>query len=478
MKEFGLFINGGFKRSTDSLQVNSPYSGAPVTLVSLAGKEEIEEAVSSSLKAFQQTRSLPTYKRAEFLTALKDSMTEQRENFARIITSEAGKPIVDARAEVDRSILTVSLAAEEARRIAGEVFPLDIIPQNTGRFALTSRFPIGPILAITPFNFPLNLGMHKVAPAIAAGNSVIWKPASQTPGAALLFAAVFASAAQKVDFPVEALNVVVTRSDLAEYMVVDERIAMLSFTGSAPVGWHLKKICGKKKAALELGGNAGVIIDADADLDYAVSRCITGGFSFAGQVCISVQRIFVHEKVYRDFINKLVEAAQSLICGDPEKEETKVGPLITEHDVERILKWVDEARKDGATLKNGNVRSGNIIEPTILTNVKSEMKVCCNEIFGPVVTVSPFALWEDAVRAVNDSKFGLQAGVFTRNLERAFYAFQNLEVGGVIVGDVPTFRADNMPYGGVKNSGQGREGVRYTMEEMTELKLMAFNLHS
>jgi len=478
MNEFSLYINGSFKKSAASHQVKSPYSGEPVTQVPLAGKEEIEEAVSSSLKAFQITRSLPSCRRVELLNTVKALMISNREQLAQLIRNEAGKPITDARVEVDRAVLTVSIAAEEATRIGGELMPLDIIPQNRGRFAITRRFPIGPILAITPFNFPLNLGMHKVAPALAAGNTVIWKPASQTPGCAFLFAEIFAEAAKKIDFPAEALSVLIAKSDLAESMAADDRIAMLSFTGSAPVGWHLKSICGKKKTTLELGGNGAVIVDEDTDLDYAVSRCITGGFGYAGQVCISVQRIFVHERIYADFVNRLAEAARALVCGDPGKEETQVGPVITEHDAERVLEWIDEARKQGATVRTGGARKGNVIEPVILENVKPGMKVCCCEVFGPLMTVSPFAEWEDAVNMVNDSEFGLQAGVFTSNIGRAFHAFHNIQAGGVMIGDVSTFRIDSMPYGGEKSSGQGREGLKYAVEEMTEPRLMTFNLRS
>ncbi len=388
------------------------------------------------------------------------------------MTTEAGKPLSDARREVGRAIQTFSIAAEEAKRIGGEVVPLDWSPGMESHWGVTRRFPIGPILGITPFNFPLNLVAHKVAPALAAGNSILIKPAPQTPLTALLLGELLTEAG----VPPGGLNVLPCNNMVAEQLVVEPRFKLLSFTGSAPVGWMLKAKCGKKKVVLELGGNAAVIVEPDADLDYAVQRCVTGGFTYAGQTCISVQRIFVHESVAAAFTENLVGLVRRLEAGDPGNERTVVGPLIDSGAAERIEGWIGEAVTQGAQLLFGGTRTGSVVQPTVLSRVTATMKVSCREVFGPLVTVTPYREFDAVLRSVNESDYGLQAGIFTQNVGRIFRAFEQLDVGAVLANEIPTFRADHMPYGGVKDSGIGREGVRYAIEDMTEPKLLVMNL--
>jgi glyceraldehyde-3-phosphate dehydrogenase (NADP+) len=365
------------------------------------------------------------------------------------------------------------VAAEEAKRIPGDVVPLDLTPGTENYLGIAKRFPIGPVLGITPFNFPLNLVAHKVAPCLAAGNPIVLKPAPQTPLTALLLGDIVL----QTDLPEGAFSVVPCDNTVAEQMVADPRFKMLSFTGSASVGWMLKAKCGKKRLALELGGNAGVIIEPDTDLEVAAQRCVTGGFVYAGQTCISVQRVFVHEAVYQPFLEKMLPRVAAVKVGDPTDDATVIGPLIDEGAARRIEEWIEEAVAHGARLRAGGKRSGALFEATVLTDVTPDMKVSCREVFGPVMTVTPYRQFDEAINALNDSDFGLQAGIFTRDIDRIFHAYRSLDVGGVLVNEIPTFRADQMPYGGVKDSGLGREGVRYTIEEMTELKLLVLKTH-
>jgi acyl-CoA reductase-like NAD-dependent aldehyde dehydrogenase len=396
----------------------------------------------------------------------------RREEFARTIVQEAGKPIKAARTEVDRAIFIFNVAAEETTRIYGEYLPLDWQEFTAGRWGIVKRFPIGPIAAITPFNFPLHLVAHKVAPAMAAGCPIVLKPAPQTPLTSLLLA----ECVQQAGWPDGGLNVLPLSNEDASLLVTDERIKLISFTGSVPVGWEIKRRAGKKKVALELGGNAGCIVHSDADVEYAADRCVTGGFTYAGQTCISVQRILVQQSVYGKFIDLFVDGVKQLKSGDPMEESTDVGPLIRESDAVRVGSWIDEAVRAGARLLCGGGRRGSIIEPAELTGTKAEMKVNCQEIFGPVVTVEPYQTFDEALRRINNSNYGLQAGVFTRDVKLLFQAYEELEVGALIAGDIPSFRIDQMPYGGVKDSGVGREGLRYAIEEMTEPKLLVMNL--
>jgi acyl-CoA reductase-like NAD-dependent aldehyde dehydrogenase len=377
-----------------------------------------------------------------------------------------------SRIEVDRAVFTFNIAAEESTRIYGEYLPLDWLESTAGRWSIVRRFPLGPVLGITPFNFPLNLVAHKVAPAIASGCSMVLKPAPQTPLSALLLAEVV----QAAGWPDGGLNVLPLANEDASLLVSDERIKLISFTGSAPVGWSIKKNSGKKKVLLELGGNAGVIVHSDADISYAAERCVTGSFSYAGQSCISVQRILVQRSVHGKFTELLLEGVAKLRMGDPLSEQTDVGPLIRESDAARAADWVQEAVRGGARILAGGHRKGSMLEPTVLTGTKPEMKVNCQEVFGPVVTVEPYDDFDSALRQINNSPFGLQAGIFTSDVKLLFQAYEELDLGGLVAGDVPTFRVDHMPYGGIKDSGIGREGLRYVIEEMTEPKLLVMNL--
>ena len=388
------------------------------------------------------------------------------------MAQEAGKPIKAARTEVERAIFTFNVAAEESTRIYGEYLPLDWQEFTAGRWGIVRRFPLGPIAGITPFNFPLNLVAHKVAPAIAAGCPMVLKPAPQTPLTAMLLA----EAVQQAGWPDGGLNVLPLSNEDAGLLVSDERIKLISFTGSAAVGWQIKKNCGKKKVVLELGGNAGVIVHNDADLAYAADRCVVGGFSYAGQTCISVQRILVERSVCGKFTDLLLEGVKRLKTGDPLDESSDVGPLIRESDAVRASDWIQEAVRGGARLLCGGQRQGPMLEPTVLTGTRPEMKVNCQEIFAPVVTVEPYDDFNQALKQVNNSPYGLQAGLFTRDAKLIFNAYEELEVGGLVAGDVPAFRIDHMPYGGIKDSGLGREGLRYAIEEMTEPKLLVMNL--
>jgi glyceraldehyde-3-phosphate dehydrogenase (NADP+) len=399
-------------------------------------------------------------------------IAERKQEFARTLAQEAGKPIKAARTEVERAIFTFTVAAEESTRGYGEYLPLDWQEFTAGRWGIVKRFPLGPIAGITPFNFPVNLVAHKVAPAIASGCPMVLKPAPQTPLSALLLA----QTVQQAGWPDGALNVLPLSNEDASLLVTDERLKLISFTGSAPVGWDIKRRAGKKKVVLELGGNAGVIVHNDADLNYAAERCVAGGFAYAGQTCISVQRILVERTVFGKFTELLLVAVKKLKAGDPMDDTTDLGPLIRESDAVRTVDWVQEAVRGGARLLAGGQRKGSVVEPTVLTNTRTDMKVNCQEIFGPVVTVEAYEDFGDALRQVNNSPYGLQAGIFTRDVKLLFNAFEELEVGSVIAGDVPTFRIDHMPYGGIKDSGLGREGLRYAIEEMTEPKLLVMNL--
>ncbi|OHB42640.1 MAG: aldehyde dehydrogenase [Planctomycetes bacterium GWB2_41_19] len=470
--KYKYLIGNEWRESKDVLEVRNPYDNEIVSATFLATEKDVNDAIQAAVHAFEETKKLPGFKRAEILGNIRDGIQKRSEAFARTIALEAGKPIIDARAEVERAIGTFQIAAEESKRMLGEYIPLDISERSKNRTAINKRFPIGPILGISPFNFPLNLVVHKVAPAIASGNPIIIKPASKTPLIALLLGEVISESGLTTG----GFSVFPCASNLAEQMVADERIKMFTFTGSAAVGWRLKQIAGKKRVTLELGGNAGAIIDSIDNLDYAVKRCIASAFSFSGQVCISLQRLFVNKKIYDDFVPKFLDEVKTLKMGDPLSEETRLGPMIDEQSAKRIESWVNEAVKEGAVLAYGGGRKGTLYEPTILTKTTPQMKVNTNELFAPAVTVSRHDTFEDAVKRINDSAYGLQASVFTNNIRHVFYAYEHLEVGGVIVNDVPSFRADNMPYGGVKDSGIGREGVRYAMEEMTEPKLLVLNL--
>ena len=467
-----MLIAGRWVETGTTGPIRNPFNGEVLAEVCLAGEAEADEAIRSAVAAFAVSRRLPAHKRGEALQKIASEIAARKEEFARCLSAESSKPITDARREVGRAITTFTIAAEEAKRIPGEVVPLDITPGTDNHLGLSRRVPIGPILGITPFNFPLNLVAHKVAPALAVGNSIVLKPAPQTPLTSLLLGEVILMAG----LPAGMVSIVPCTNTVAERMVTDERFKMISFTGSAAVGWMLKGKAGKKRVVLELGGNAGVIVESDADLDHAADRCAVGGYAYSGQTCISVQRIYAHESVYQAFLEKLVQRVGSLKAGNPAEDSTIVGPLIDEGAAKRVEAWINEAAAAGAKVRVGGKRQGSVIEATVLTDVTPEMKVSCQEVFGPVVTVTPYVKFDDALAGINDSPYGLQAGVFTRDIKKAFQSYRDLDVGTVLINEIPTFRADHMPYGGVKDSGLGREGLRYAIDEMTEIKLLVLNL--
>ncbi len=456
--------------SSSQLEVRNPHNGKILARLKLATGKEIHQAIQSARSAFPKFRNWASFKRAELLWKIHGRIKKEADSLARLIMNEAGKPISLARGEVERTLQTFQTAAEEARRFGGDLIPLDLQPDSRGRIGLYRRFPIGPVLAITPFNFPLNLVAHKVAPAVAVGNTIILKPAEKTPLSALRLAEI----CREAGLPEGVLNEVVASPETISTAVADDRIKMLSFTGSVEIGWKLKALSGKKKVALELGGNAAAIVDEDADLEPAASRIARGAFAYAGQSCISVQRILIHEKVYQPFIRFLTEATQKEIkMGNPEDPEVLVGPLINEKTADRVEAWIEEAKQAGAKVLSGGRRfPGNFIEPTLLSNVRHDLSISCEEAFGPVALVESVKDFDEGVQAANDSRFGFQCGVFTNTLDHVLQAYQELEMGGIIINDYPTYRTDPMPYGGVKDSGFGREGVRYAMEEMTEPKLL------
>jgi acyl-CoA reductase-like NAD-dependent aldehyde dehydrogenase len=464
-----IFLAGRWVESPDVLVIENPADpSTPAGSTYTATDAQYDEAVEAAVAAFEVTRTLPAYERGRILREISAGIRARREELGRLIALESGKPIRDALVEVDRATLTFRLGAEEAERMTGELIPLDLMPASKDRIGITRRFPIGPIAGISPFNFPLNLAAHKISPAIASGNPIVLKPPSKDPLTMLAVAEIIEAAG----VPAGSVSILPMTRELGDRMVADPRFKLLTFTGSPSVGWRMKERAGKKKVVLELGGNAGVIVDKSADLDWAIKRCLVGAFAYAGQVCISVQRAFIHEDVWDEFMSRFVEGARALTVGDPLDPTTDLGPMVDENAAGRTQRWVDEAVALGGTLLLGGNADGAFFPPTILTNVPPTAQVCSNEAFAPLVVAFPFRDFEEAIAGVNDSMFGLQTGVFTNDLAGAWRAFAELEVGGVIVNDVPTYRIDNMPYGGVKDSGLGREGVRYAMDDMTEIRIM------
>jgi acyl-CoA reductase-like NAD-dependent aldehyde dehydrogenase len=449
------------------LPVVDKYTGEVATRVALADDRAVDEAIAQALGAVGPMRALAGFERQEVLAHCAARFRERKDELAEALCIEAGKPIRDSRGEVTRLIDTFRVAAEEATRMVGEVLPLDISPRARDYRGMWKRVPVGVCSFITPFNFPLNLVAHKVAPALAAGCPFVLKPASATPVGALIVGDILA----ETNLPAGAFSILPVRGGNAARFAEDPRIRLLSFTGSPAVGWDLKRRAGKKKVVLELGGNAAVIVDEDADVEDAVARIVFGAFYQSGQSCISVQRIIVHRRVYDAFVGRLVAATAALVAGNPRREETFLGPMISEAEAARLESWLDAAVARGARVLAGGRRRGAMFEATLVENVPRDAELCAKEAFGPVAVLSSFTDFDAALEEVNDSVYGLQAGVFTRDIYRAHRAWDRLEVGGVVVGDVPSWRVDHMPYGGVKESGQGREGVRFAMEEMTETRL-------
>jgi len=466
-----FLVAGEPRTGHDVLDVTSPFDGSVVARVGVPTDADVEDAVAAAAAAFDASRLLPVHQRAEALMHVSRRLEERGSEVAETIAREGGKPLKWARVEASRAVATFRWAAEEARGSDGEVMRLDTEAGTGSRLGLVRRFPLGPVLGISPFNFPVNLVAHKVAPALAVGAPIVVKPATATPLGALLLGDLVA----ETGLPEGMISVLPVSGSRAEKMTRDDRFAKVSFTGSGDVGWRLKGLSPKKHFTLELGGNAGVIVHGDADLDHAAARLAFGGYYQAGQSCISAQRILVQSDVHDDLVGRFVKEVQALRTGDPLDEATDVGPVIDAGALDRIAAWVEEAVAQGARILAGGTRRDPFYEPTILADVRPDMKVCREEVFGPVTTVQRYETFEDAVAQVNDSRFGLQAGVFTASMERALLAHRDLVVGGVIVNDVSAYRADQMPYGGAKESGYGREGLRYAMAEMTEPRILVLS---
>ena len=471
-KHYKMYLAGAWVDRKEKDEVRNPYDDSVVGTVAYASKADVTKAIEAAHRAFEKTKVMSSYARAEACQSISDGLKKNREKFGKMMSMEVGKALNDSLGEVDRAIFTFQLAAEEAKRIGGEIMDLDWTKGNDGRMGLIRRFPVGVIAGISPFNFPLNLVAHKIAPAMASGNTIVLKPAPKTPIIALMLAELI----DKSGYPKGAISVLPASNDAAAPLIDDERVKVISFTGSDTVGWMIKDRAKKKKVVLELGGNAGVIIADDADLDYAVERVLVGGFGQSGQSCISVQRVFVHEKVKDAFIKMLVPKVKKLKQGNPLDKDTKIGTMVDQKAIDKTKDIFDDAKKGGAKFETGGKIKGLMVEPTVLTNVKPSMKACRLEAFSPLIAVQSYKKFEEAVKQVNDSPFGLQAGVFTNRLDDVFHAFQHIDAGGVVVNDVPTFRADQQPYGGMKDSGIGREGVRYAIDDFTEIKILSMNL--
>jgi acyl-CoA reductase-like NAD-dependent aldehyde dehydrogenase len=476
--ERGFFLAGTETQSEQRLQVRAPWDQRELGSVALAKEEEACEAALLAAQAGPEMAALPSHVRSQMLHAIALSIEARRQAFIELIVAEAGKPHKAANAEIDRAILTFRTAAEEALRRDGQTMPLDWTPGSQNRWGMLRRFPRGPVLAITPFNFPLNLVAHKLAPAIAAGCPVVLKPAPQTPFTAILLAELVHKAGNEAGWPKGALSVLHMENDLTEQLVAqNQHIRQVSFTGSARVGWKLKQNAGMKSVLLELGGNAALIVANDwEDIAGAARKAVRAATGFAGQSCISVQRVYVDNTIFHRFIEAAIEEMEALKCGDPSNPNTDIGPLIRPSDAERVTEWIREAEAGGAKLLVGGQRSGSVMSPALLTGTRPGMKVLEEEVFGPVMVVERFHHFDEALAETNRSQYGLQAGLFTTDVRKIFHAYQQLEVGGLIVGDTPTWRMDPMPYGGVKASGIGREGIRYAMDEMTEPRLLVMAL--
>jgi acyl-CoA reductase-like NAD-dependent aldehyde dehydrogenase len=473
--EYKLLIDGQWVDGGTTLEVKNKYNGETIGTLPTARREDVDTAIASAERAEDVMADMPAYKRADILLKTATLLRERFDDFAKTIAAEAGKALKYARAETDRAISTFTFAAEEAKRLHGETIPLDAAPSGEGYFGFWTRRPVGVIAAISPFNFPLNLVAHKVAPALAAGNTLVLKPASTTPLAAVKLCQVL----QEAGLPAGAINLVVgSGGTVGEWLVTDDRVDKITFTGSPDVGRHILSVAGIKKVTLELGNTSPVIVAPDADLDLVAKRCAVGAFYNSGQVCISVQRIYSQKQVYEPFSEKFVKATEAMVVGDPLDERVDVGPMIDSKEVDRIEDWVKEAQGSGAKVLTGAKREGTVYYPTVLSNVSPQMKVIAEETFAPVASVIQCDDFEESLRQANDTKFGLQVGVFTKDIDRVLKAIKRLNFGGVMINETPAFRVDHMPYGGNRQSGLGREGVRFAMEDMTNIQLVAIRLNS
>ena len=471
--EYKLLIDGQWVNGGSLMEVRNKYNGEVIGALPTARREDLDAAIDAAQRAKQVMADMPAYKRAAILLRTATIMRERSEELAQTIAAEAGKALKFARIEVERAINTFTVASEEAKRMHGETIPLDASAAGEGYFGFTVRRPVGVIAAISPFNFPINLVAHKLAPAIASGNTIVLKPASTTPLTAVKLCQII----QEAGLPAGALNLVVgSGSTVGEWLITDPRVDKITFTGSPEIGRHILGVAGIKKVTLELGNTSPVVVAPDADLDFVAKRCAVGAFSNSGQVCISVQRIYSQKQVYEPLLEKFVSASNAMLVGDPLDERVDVGPMIDSKEVDRIENWINEARQGGAQVLTGGKREGTVYYPTVLTGVQADMKVVAEEAFGPVASVIACDDFEESLRLANDTRFGLQVGVFTRDVNRIFKAIRGLNFGGVIVNDTPSFRVDHMPYGGNRDSGLGREGVKYAMEDMTNLQMVAIRL--
>lgn len=471
-EEYKIYCAGNFQSTDNKLSVFCPHNNNLIAETYLAGREELECAIKKGVESEELMRNFPVYERFYALRKISEEIRRNRKKLAGILCLEAGKPLKYALGEIDRSAQTFLVAAEEAKRLPAEYLSIDWTPAGAGKEAIVKYFPVGLIAGISPFNFPMNLAVHKIAPAIAAGNPIILKPARSTPLSVLELARII----DNTNLPKGAVSILPMDRQGGNQLVTDSRIKMLTFTGSPEVGWKMKEEAGKKKIALELGGNAGIIVTESADLNIAVKRCVMGGFAYSGQVCIHVQRIFIHNTLFNEFADKFITQTKSLIEGAPDNESTDISTMIDKENALRVEEWVNEAKKEGAEILCGGKRKNTFYEPTILTGTNTRMKVNSSEIFGPVVCLEKYSEFSDAVDMINDSIYGLQAGVFTNKISEMNKAFNEIEVGGLIINDVPTFRVDHMPYGGVKDSGSGREGLKYSILEMMEPRLLVKNM--
>ncbi len=469
IKSYPYYLANQAIAANQDLEVTDKHTGSTAYRVAQAGDVEVDQAVSAAVEARRPMAELPAYRRRDVLLHCVEQFRKRHDELVEVLIVEGGKVITDARGEVGRLIETFQIAAEEATRIGGEVMPMDITARAEKFWGMWKRVPIGPVSLITPFNFPYNLVAHKVAPAIAAGCPFVLKPAEKTPVGAILMGEILA----ECDLPEGAFSILPVHRDEAARFTEDERLKLLSFTGSDKVGWMLKDKAGKKPVVMELGGNAACLVDADADLDHAVDRLAFGAFYQSGQSCISVQRVQVHESIYEDLKSKLIDKIGGLKKGDPRDPDTFIGPMISEDDAKRVVEWIEEAVDKGARCLVGGERDGVIVTPAVLENVDRDCRVYDNEVFGPVMVIEPFSDFDQALDVINDSRYGLQAGLFVRDIGKIRRAWGRLDVGGVIINDVPAFRVDHMPYGGVKDSGLGREGIRFAIEDMTEIRLLA-----
>ncbi|UCG61225.1 MAG: aldehyde dehydrogenase family protein [Candidatus Zixiibacteriota bacterium] len=471
-KNYKMYLGGKWVDRKSKIKVINPYDNTVVGSVAAASRKDYSKAIEIAYNTFRETRELPCYKREETCRRIADSLENQADKLAAMMARELGKAIKDARGEVTRAIGVFKVAAEEAKRIGGEIVDLDWAAGAEERFGLVRRFPIGVVAGISPFNFPLNLVAHKIAPAIASGNTIVLKPASKTPILALMLAELI----DQTDHPKGAVSILPGSAKEAAPLLEDPRVKLITFTGSSEVGWWIKRNCGDKPVVLELGGNAGVAIADDANLDYATTRLLYGTFAVAGQSCISVQRIYVHEKIWDSFLTMFVKKVKTLKVGNPLDPATDVGTMVDSQSVENTLASIKAAVKGGAKVLVGGKGKGLFLEPTVLVDVTRSMDICAREAFAPIAVVFKYKSFKRVVDEINNSIYGLQAGIFTNRMKDIFYAFKNIECGGVVINDVPTYRADHQPYGGTKSSGLGREGVKYSIEDMTELKILSINL--